>query len=113
LQVVAKAELFQLMAAWLAFFPLQTGTICSRIGGTTLCVSSLFEGERVMANRSSRGDQKMSPKEEREFNRWLETNAILGSILAIGMLAMALAGSNSAGRSDAAMAASPNVATSK
>ena len=59
-----------------------------------------------MANRSSRGDQQMSPKEQREFNRWLETNAILGSILAIGMLAMALAGSNSAGPSDAAMAAS-------
>ena len=66
-----------------------------------------------MANRNSRGDQKMSPKEQREFNRWLKTNAILGSLLAIGMMAMALAGSNSAGRSDAAMAASRNVAMSR
>jgi hypothetical protein len=54
--------------------------------------------------------QRMSPKEQHEFNGWLKANAILGSILTIGMLAMAVAGSNSAGRSDAAMAASPNVA---
>jgi hypothetical protein len=52
-----------------------------------------------------------SPKEQREFNRWLTSNTILGSILAIGMLAMALAGS--AGRSDEAMAARPIVAASK
>jgi hypothetical protein len=52
-----------------------------------------------------------SPKEQREFNSWLSSNAILGSILAIGMLAMALAGSNSAGRSDEVMAAKPLVAT--
>ena len=51
-----------------------------------------------------------SPKEQREFNGWLSSNAILGSILASGMLAMALAGSNSAGRSDEAMAAKPLVA---
>jgi hypothetical protein len=44
-----------------------------------------------MANRISY--QKMSPNEQREFNRWLKANTILGSILAIGMLAMALAGS--------------------
>ena len=66
-----------------------------------------------MANQSSRIDQKMSPKEQREFDRWLKTNAVLGSILAIGMMAMALAGSNSAGQSDIAMAAITNVATSK
>ena len=54
-----------------------------------------------------------SPKEQREFNGWLSSNAILGSILAIGMLAMALAGSNSAGQSDEAMAARPIVAASK
>jgi hypothetical protein len=28
------------------------------------------------------------------FDRWLKANAVLGSILAIGMLAMALAGLN-------------------
>ena len=54
-----------------------------------------------------------SPKEQREFKRWLTSNTILGSILAIGMLAMALAGSNSAGQSDEAMAARPIVAASK
>jgi hypothetical protein len=30
----------------------------------------------------------------RELDRWLKANAILGSLLAIGMLAMALAGYN-------------------
>jgi hypothetical protein len=34
------------------------------------------------------------------FDRWLKANAILGSLLAIGMLAMALAGLNSVGRQD-------------
>jgi hypothetical protein len=38
----------------------------------------------------------------REFDRWLKANAVLGSILAIGMLMMALAGLNSAGRHDVA-----------
>ena len=66
-----------------------------------------------MADRSSRIDQKMSPKEQREFDRWLKTNAILGSILAIGMMTMALAGSNSAGPSELAMAASTKVVASK
>jgi hypothetical protein len=36
------------------------------------------------------------------FDRWLKANAILGSLLAIGMLAMALAGLNPAARSDGA-----------
>jgi hypothetical protein len=36
------------------------------------------------------------------FDRWLNANAILGSLLAIGMLAMALAGLNSAGLHDRA-----------
>jgi hypothetical protein len=34
------------------------------------------------------------------FDRWLKANAVLGSLLAIGMLAMALAGLNSVGRQD-------------
>ena len=38
----------------------------------------------------------------REFDGWLNANAILGSILAVGMFAMALAGLNSSGRPDAA-----------
>jgi hypothetical protein len=35
-----------------------------------------------------------------EFDGWLKANAVLGSLLAIGMLAMALAGLNSVGRQD-------------
>jgi hypothetical protein len=38
----------------------------------------------------------------RELDRWLKANAILGSLLAIGMLAMALAGLNLAARPDGA-----------
>jgi hypothetical protein len=37
-----------------------------------------------------------------EFDRWLKANAIVGLILAIGMLAMALAGLNSGERPDGA-----------
>ena len=36
------------------------------------------------------------------FDGWLKANAILGSLLAIGMLAMAVAGLNVAARSDGA-----------
>jgi hypothetical protein len=35
-----------------------------------------------------------------EFDRWLKANAVIGSLLAIGMLAMALAGLNPATRPD-------------
>jgi hypothetical protein len=37
-----------------------------------------------------------------EFGRWLRANAVLGSLLAIGMLAMALTALNPAARPDAA-----------
>ena len=37
-----------------------------------------------------------------EFDRWLKANAVLGSLLAIGMLAMALAGLNLAAQPDGA-----------
>ncbi len=50
--------------------------------------------------------QRLSPEDKRAFDRWLKTNAILGSILAVGILSMALAGSVSVGRNDAAIAAS-------
>jgi len=36
------------------------------------------------------------------FDRWVEVNTAFGSILAIGLLAMALAGLNAAGSPDAA-----------
>ena len=37
-----------------------------------------------------------------EFDRWLKANAVLSSLLAIGILAMALAGLNAAARPDGA-----------
>jgi hypothetical protein len=38
-----------------------------------------------------------------EFDKWLKANAVLGSLLAIGMLAMALAGLNPAAQPDGAI----------
>jgi hypothetical protein len=38
----------------------------------------------------------------REFDGWLRANAVIGSMLAIGMLAMALGGLNSGGQPDRA-----------
>jgi len=42
------------------------------------------------------------PSNPREFERWLRANTVLGSILAIGILVMALAGFYSAGQPDGA-----------
>ena len=50
----------------------------------------------------------LSPEDQREFDRWLKANAILGLIIALGLLAMALAGSNSMGRPDSAATDNPN-----
>ena len=58
----------------------------------------------------------LSPEDQREFDRWLKANAIFGLIIAVGMLAMALAGLNSVGRPDSAVTDGPkssDVATSK
>jgi hypothetical protein len=41
--------------------------------------------------------EKDYPKSSREFDGWLKANAILGSILATGILGMALAGLYSPG----------------
>lgn len=49
----------------------------------------------------------LSPEDQREFDRWLKANAILGLIIAVGLLAMALAGSNCMGRPDSAATDSP------
>ena len=49
----------------------------------------------------------LSPEDQREFDRWLKANAILGLIIAVGLLAMALAGSNGMGRPDSAATDSP------
>jgi hypothetical protein len=37
----------------------------------------------------------LSPDDRLKFDRWLKSNAITGSILAAGLVAMAVAGSNS------------------
>jgi hypothetical protein len=42
------------------------------------------------------------PTNPHEFDSWLKANAVLGSLLAIGMLAMALAGLNPAAQPDGA-----------
>ena len=44
-----------------------------------------------MTIRTAREFEKTSPKDQREFDRWLGSNAILSSIFAIVVLAMALA----------------------
>jgi hypothetical protein len=49
----------------------------------------------------------LSPEDQREFDRWLKANAILGLIIAAGLVAMALAGSNSGGRSHSAATDAP------
>ncbi len=40
------------------------------------------------------------PRNPREFDRWIKANAVIASIFAIGILAMAAAGLNSAGQQD-------------
>jgi hypothetical protein len=58
-----------------------------------------METLRAAAPKGSvmRNDYLRNP---REFDGWLRANAVIGSMLAIGMLAMALAGLNSVGRQD-------------
>jgi hypothetical protein len=60
-----------------------------------------------MWNGLSQQYQRLSAQDQRAFDRWISANAILGAVFAVGMLAMAVAGSNSLGRSDAAIAANP------
>jgi hypothetical protein len=48
------------------------------------------------------GIRRDDPRNAAEFDGWLKANAVLGSILAIGILAMALAGLYSIGRLDGA-----------
>lgn len=49
--------------------------------------------------------RKWSPEDWREFDRWIRANAVIGSLLAAGLLVMAVAGAPSAGSGDAAAAA--------
>ena len=48
--------------------------------------------------------EKWSPQDWREFDRWIKANAVIGSLLAAGLLAMAVAGAPSAGSGDTAAA---------
>ena len=48
--------------------------------------------------------KRMSPEDRSTFDRWLKANAIVGLILTVGIVAMAVAGSRSAGKLDAANA---------
>jgi hypothetical protein len=61
--------------------------------------------ERVMWHGVSYGYEKMSSEDRRKFDKWIVANAILGAVCAAGILAMAFAGFNSPGRSDAMIAA--------
>jgi hypothetical protein len=56
-------------------------------------------------DHTSRYCKTMSPEVQREYNRWLMGNVVIGSILAMGLVAMAIAGFNSA--------PSPTMANSK
>ena len=48
--------------------------------------------------------EKWSPQDWREFDRWIKANAVTGSLLAAGLLAMAVAGAPSAGPGETAVA---------
>ena len=48
--------------------------------------------------------EKWSPQDWREFDRWIRANAVIGSLLAVGLFAMAVAGVPSAGSGDTAAA---------
>ena len=53
---------------------------------------------RVSPGRSViREYHKLSPEDQRTFERWLKANTVFAAILTVGMLAMALAGNNSVG----------------
>ncbi len=52
--------------------------------------------------------EKWSPQDWREFDRWIKANAIIGSLLAAGLFAMAVAGAPSAGSGDTAAAGNSN-----
>jgi hypothetical protein len=53
---------------------------------------------------TSRNYMKMSSEDRRTFDRWLTANAILSLIFTVGIIAMAVAGLNSGGPRDAAVA---------
>jgi hypothetical protein len=48
-----------------------------------------------MGDKILRDYKIMSPEDRRTFHRWIKANAILGLVFAVGIVAMAVAGSNS------------------
>ena len=52
--------------------------------------------------------EKWSPQDWREFDRWIKANAIIGSLIAAGLFAMAVAGAPSGGSVDTAAAGNPS-----
>jgi hypothetical protein len=61
----------------------------------------------------SRFYKTVSPEDQRAYDRWLTSNAIVGSILAMGLVAMAIAGFNSAPSPMVANNTKPDVIASK
>jgi hypothetical protein len=59
-----------------------------------------------MWNGLSQQYERMSPEDQRTFDRWMRANAVLGAILGLGILAMAFAGFNAPGP-DAVIYAGP------
>jgi hypothetical protein len=57
----------------------------------------------------SRFYKTMSPEDQRVYNRWLMGNAIVGSVLAMGLVAMVVAGINSTPSPTVANSKNPNV----
>lgn len=89
-----------------------SGYIRPQVNGANSRVISFIAhqtGRRVMGEGNMAFDYgKLSPEDEHIFNRWLKANAIGGAIFAIGLIAMALAGSRSVGPRDAEVASSTN-----
>jgi len=59
-----------------------------------------------MWNGLSQQYEKMSLEDQRTFDRWIKANAAFGAVLALGILAMAVAGVNATGP-ELATSASP------
>ena len=67
-----------------------------------------------MAQGNLRDFQKMSSEDQRALDRWIKANAVLGSIVAVGMLVMAVLGSTPVGHTGVATTAvSANIAASR
>jgi hypothetical protein len=59
------------------------------------------KGGVIVARNTLRDYRRGLLENQRKFDSWLEANAVLGFILFLGIMAMTLAGLNSAGRQDA------------